>query len=40
VDAIVDQLLQWRENYHVSYWVLQQRIMEVFAPVIAKLDGK
>jgi probable F420-dependent oxidoreductase len=39
-DAIADQLLRWRENYHVSYIVLQQRTMESFAPVIAKLQGK
>jgi probable F420-dependent oxidoreductase len=40
VDAIVDQLLQWRETCHVSYFVLQARVMDEFAPVIAKLDGK
>jgi probable F420-dependent oxidoreductase len=40
VDAVVDQLLQWRETCHVSYFVLQARVMDEFAPVIAKLDGK
>ena len=40
VDAIVDQLLQWRETCHVSYFVLQARTMDEFAPVIAKLQGK
>jgi probable F420-dependent oxidoreductase len=40
VDAIVEQLLQWRETCHVSYFVLQSRSMDSFAPVIAKLEGK
>lgn len=40
VDAIVDQLLRWRETCHVSYFVLQARVIEAFSPVIAKLDGK
>jgi probable F420-dependent oxidoreductase len=40
VDAIVDQLLRWRETCHVSYFVLQPRHMDTFAPVIARLDGK
>ena len=40
VDAIVDQLLRWRETCHVSYFVLQARIADSFAPVIAKLQGK
>ncbi len=40
VDAIVDQLLRWRETCDVSYFVLQPPAMEAFAPVIAKLQGK
>jgi alkanesulfonate monooxygenase SsuD/methylene tetrahydromethanopterin reductase-like flavin-dependent oxidoreductase (luciferase family) len=39
-DAIADQLLRWRENHHLSYIVLQARMIDDFAPVIAKLDGK
>jgi probable F420-dependent oxidoreductase len=40
VDAIVDQLLRWRETCNLSYFVLQARSMDAMAPVIARLEGK
>ena len=40
VDAIVERLLMWRETCDVSYFNLQRRFMDQFAPVVAKLAGK
>ncbi len=39
VDAIVEQLHAWRENCDLTYFVLQPRAIEAFAPVIAKVAG-
>lgn len=39
VDAIVEQLYRWRESCDLTYFVLQKRAMDEFAPVIAKLAG-
>jgi probable F420-dependent oxidoreductase len=39
VDAIVERLLMWRETCDVSYFNLQRRFMDQFAPVVAKLAG-
>ncbi len=39
VDAIVGQLLACREQYGVTYYVIQGRSMDAFAPVIARLHG-
>jgi len=39
VDAIVEQLLARRELHGVSYYVIQGRAMDAFAPVIARLHG-
>jgi probable F420-dependent oxidoreductase len=40
VDAIVERLLMWRETCDVSYFNLQRRFVDQFAPVLAKLQGK
>jgi probable F420-dependent oxidoreductase len=40
VDAIVERLLMWREKCDVSYFNLQRRFMDQFAPVVAKLAGR
>jgi probable F420-dependent oxidoreductase len=37
VDAIAEQLLAWRERCGVSYFVVGARLMDAFAPVVAKL---
>jgi probable F420-dependent oxidoreductase len=39
VDAIVEQLLARREQYGVTYYVIQGRAMNAFAPVIVRLHG-
>jgi probable F420-dependent oxidoreductase len=39
VDALVEQLLARREQYGVTYYVIQGRAMDAFAPVIARLHG-
>jgi probable F420-dependent oxidoreductase len=38
VDAIVELLLARREQYGISYYVVQGRAMEAFAPVITRLS--
>ena len=38
-DAIVEQLLEWRERTGVSYIMVFDRVMDVFAPVVARLSG-
>jgi probable F420-dependent oxidoreductase len=38
VDAIVDQLHARREQFGVSYYVVQGRVMDAFAPVIDRLN--
>ncbi len=40
VDAVVEQLQELREHSHVSYIVVQHRVMESFAPVVARLEGR
>ncbi len=40
VDQIVEDLLIQRERYHISYIVIYEKDMEMFAPVVAKLSGK
>jgi probable F420-dependent oxidoreductase len=40
VDAIVERLQMWRETCDVSYFNLQRRYMDQFAPVVARLAGK
>jgi hypothetical protein len=37
VEAIIDRLLERRESFGVSYYVVQGRAMEAFAPVVARL---
>ncbi|HET7034564.1 MAG TPA: TIGR03621 family F420-dependent LLM class oxidoreductase [Thermomicrobiaceae bacterium] len=39
-DRIVDALLERRERFGLSYWVVQGRHMEAFAPVLAQLAGR
>lgn len=39
IDRIVDTLRERRERWGVSYWVVQGRHMDAFAPVIARLSG-
>jgi len=39
VDAIVEQLHAWREQCDVSYVIVSSRLMDVLAPVIAKVAG-
>lgn len=40
VDRIVDALLERRERFGLSSWVVQGRHMEAFAPVLAQLAGR
>lgn len=37
VDAIVEQIEAWRENCGLTYFNVQSRVMEAFAPVVARL---
>jgi probable F420-dependent oxidoreductase len=37
VDAVVETLLARREEFGVSYYVVQGRVMDAFAPVVARL---
>jgi alkanesulfonate monooxygenase len=37
VDAIVDHLHMQREQFGITYYVIQSRYLETFAPVIARL---
>jgi probable F420-dependent oxidoreductase len=39
VDAIVEQLQAWRERCDVSYFIVPLRLMEAFAPVVARVAG-
>lgn len=39
VDQIVDTLRERRERHGVSYWAVHDRMMEAFAPVVARLAG-
>jgi probable F420-dependent oxidoreductase len=39
VDAIVDQLQKRRERLGISYVVVFDRVMDAFAPVVARLSG-
>ena len=39
VDAVVERLQMWRETTGVSYFNLQRRFLDQFAPVVAKLAG-
>ncbi len=39
VDALVEQLLARRAEFGVTYYVIQGRAMDAFAPVIARLHG-
>jgi hypothetical protein len=38
-EAIVDQLLCWREQLDVTYFTFSQNVMESMAPVVARLAG-
>jgi probable F420-dependent oxidoreductase len=40
VDEIVDVLEQRRESYGVNYVTVQQRDLDAFAPVVARLQGR
>jgi hypothetical protein len=40
VDAICDSLLERRERYGFSYITIRDRVMESFAPVVARLAGE
>lgn len=37
VDAVVEKIHRLREQYSVSYFVIQARVMDQFAPVLARL---
>ncbi len=39
VDQVADILRERRERFGVSYWVVHDRVMEAFAPVVAQLAG-
>jgi probable F420-dependent oxidoreductase len=39
VDAIVERLLACRAEFGVTYYVIQGRLMDAFAPVVARLHG-
>lgn len=39
VDEICDQLVERRERWGLSYWVVHDPEMEAFAPVVARLAG-
>jgi hypothetical protein len=39
VDAIVDQLQERRERLGISYVMVWDRVMDAFAPVVARLSG-
>lgn len=39
VDELVDTLTSRRERYGISYWVVPDRAMDDFAPVVARLSG-
>jgi probable F420-dependent oxidoreductase len=39
VDAIVEQLYAWREQCDVSYFIVSSRLMDVLAPIIARVAG-
>lgn len=39
VAQIVDQLLERRDRWGLSYWVVHEAEMEAFAPVVARLTG-
>jgi probable F420-dependent oxidoreductase len=40
VDAICDRLVERRERYGFSYITIRDRVMESFAPVVARLAGR
>ena len=37
--AIVEQLLAWRERFHISYFTFSYQVMDAMAPVVARLAG-
>jgi probable F420-dependent oxidoreductase len=37
IDAIVERLLAYREQFGVTYYIIQGRSMDAFAPVVARL---
>ena len=37
--SIVDQLLEWRETIGISYVMVFDRVMDAFAPIVARLSG-
>jgi hypothetical protein len=39
IDAIVDQLQARRERLGISYVMIFDRVMDAFAPVVARLAG-
>jgi hypothetical protein len=39
VEAIVDQLQERRERLGISYVMIFDRVMDAFAPVVARLAG-
>ena len=39
VDSMVEQLEEWRERIGVSYIMVFDRVMDAFAPVVARLAG-
>ena len=40
VDGIVERLEAWRERCSVSYFIVQKRVMDDFAPVVARLAAE
>jgi hypothetical protein len=39
-EKIVDDLLERRERLGISYWVVHENEIEMFAPVVAALSGR
>jgi hypothetical protein len=37
VDAVLEQLYARREQYGITYYVVHGRVMDAFAPIIARL---
>ena len=39
VDQIVDEMQKRRERYGISYYVVSDRVLEIVAPIVARLSG-
>jgi probable F420-dependent oxidoreductase len=40
IDQIADKLRERRERFGLSYWILHDRFIDIFAPVVAELAGE